>query len=111
MDINSALASFSALSQDTRLRALRLLVRHGKQGISAGELSKKLKVPQNTLSFHLLHLSNAGLITSHKQGRSIIYAADIQCVQALVKFLLEDCCAVDQSTCRDVEKLLRKTCC
>lgn len=111
MDILSALKAFTGLSQETRLTALRILVKHGRQGIAAGALSQQLGIPQNTLSFHLAHLSQAGLVTSRKQGRSIIYCADLDTVQALVQFLLEDCCAMDQSTCKNVEKILQKACC
>jgi DNA-binding transcriptional ArsR family regulator len=111
MDINHARKTFAALSQETRLRALRVLVGHGKRGLAAGALSDTLGIPHNTLSFHLSHLSHAGLIESRKQGRSILYFANLDAVQALVRFLLEDCCAVDKSTCRDVEKLLKACAC
>jgi ArsR family transcriptional regulator, arsenate/arsenite/antimonite-responsive transcriptional repressor len=111
MDTILALKAFAGLSQDKRLEAFRILVRYGDQGIAAGDLSKKLGIPQNTLSFHLSHLSQAELVRSRKEGRSIIYFANLNTVQEMVRFLLEDCCAMDKSTCRGVEKLLRKTCC
>jgi ArsR family transcriptional regulator len=111
MNTNNALKAFAALSQDTRLQVLRILVEHGKQGIAAGILSNKLGIPHNTLSFHLSHLSNAGLVESKKQGRSIIYCANLNALQGLVRFLLKDCCAVDKSTCNDVEKLMKACAC
>ena len=64
MDIINAISAFSSLSQETRLRAFRLLVEYGTSGCAATILSDKLGVPQNTLSFHLSHLSNAGLVHS-----------------------------------------------
>jgi len=111
MDTKTALKSFAGLSQETRLEAFRILVKHGEMGVAAGELSDMLGIPQNTLSFHLSHLSQAGLVISRKEGRSIIYAANLDTVQALVQFLMEDCCAMDKSTCRGVEKILKKACC
>lgn len=111
MDINNAIKAFAALSQDTRLKALRILVEYGKQGIAAGALSDKMGIPHNTLSFHLSHLSHAGLVQSRKQGRSIVYCSNLDTVQALVKFLLKDCCAVDKTTCKDVEKLMKACAC
>lgn len=111
MDTDDALKVFAALSQETRLQALRILVEHGKQGIAAGVLSDKLKIPHNTLSFHLSHLSNAGLVESKKQGRSVIYFANLDTLQGVVRFLLNDCCAVDKSTCKDVEKLMKACAC
>lgn len=111
MDIKLALKSFAGLSQETRLEAFRLLVKYGDKGIAAGELSDKLGIPQNTLSFHLSHLSQAGLVTSRKAGRSIIYTANLDTVQELVQFLMEDCCAMSKTACRNVEKILQKACC
>jgi predicted transcriptional regulator len=31
---------------------------------------------RNTLSFHFNHLSNAGILSSHREGRSVIYTAN-----------------------------------
>lgn len=107
----SARKAFAGLSQDTRLEAFRILVTHGERGIAAGALSERLGIPQNTLSFHLSHLNHAGLVSSRKEGRTMIYFANLDTVQALVQFLLEDCCAMDKTTCKGVEKLLRKACC
>lgn len=111
MNNNNALKIFAALSQETRLQVLRVLVKHGKQGIAAGVLSDKLGIPHNTLSFHLSHLSNADLVESRKQGRSIIYSVNIDALQGLVRFLLKDCCAIDKSTCNDVENLMKSCAC
>ncbi len=111
MDTQYALAAFAALSQETRLNAFRILVEHGKEGIAAGRLSEKLGIPHNTLSFHLSHLSQARLVTSRKASRSMIYFANLNVVQALVRFLLEDCCAVDKSTCKGIEKLMKACVC
>ncbi len=111
MDITLALKSFAALSQESRLQALLVLVKYGEQGLAAGDLAVKIAVPQNTLSFHLSNLKNAGLIKSRKEKRSIIYYADIAAIQGLVQFLLADCCAVDKSTCKGIEKILQKACC
>jgi DNA-binding transcriptional ArsR family regulator len=93
MDINKALALFDTLSQETRLRAFRILVRAGSAGLAAGVLSEKLGTPHNTLSFHLTHLSNAGIVTSRKEGRSVIYSANYEVTRDLIGFLVRDCCS------------------
>lgn len=111
MNTGKALKAFAALSQETRLAALRLLVTHGRQGMAAGALGESLCIPHNTLSFHLSQLAQAGLVKSEKQGRSIIYYADMNVLQGLVQFLLKDCCAIDKSTCRDVDNLIRACAC
>ena len=92
MELTKATHKLESLSQETRLKAFRLLVKAGGEGISAGEISKKLKVPANTLSFHLTHLTNAGLIVSKREGRSIIYSVNFEEVESLIRFLLEKCC-------------------
>ncbi len=92
MDIQKALIVFDALSQETRLGAFRLLVKAGKDGMPAGKLGEALGTAHNTLSFHLSHLTNAGVVTSHKSGRSVIYIANFEAIQGLIGFIAEDCC-------------------
>lgn len=92
MDINAALDAFDALSQRTRLEALRLLVRAGESGLPAGDVARALDVPHNTMSAHLSVLSAAGLATSERQGRTILYRARYEALSALIDFLIRDCC-------------------
>jgi DNA-binding transcriptional ArsR family regulator len=98
MDINTALNAFAALSQETRLRVFKLLIEYGPEGTPAGSLSEQLSIPHNTLSFHLSHLSHAGLVSSRKLGRSIIYAANCEAIEGLIDYLKENCCSRGQST-------------
>lgn len=95
MDISKAVSLFDALSQETRLKAFRLLVKAGQGGLPAGALSEKLGTPHNTLSFHLNHLSNAGIIKSRREGRSIIYFANYEVMHKLISFMVKDCCSGD----------------
>ena len=67
-------AVFHALSQETRLEAYRLLLRYQPFGLTAGDISRLLSVPHNTLSTHLQILEGAGLVQSRRQGRSIVFA-------------------------------------
>ncbi len=92
MDIDHALIAFSALSQETRLTVLKLLVEYGPAGTPAGTISERLGIPHNTLSFHLAHLSHTGLVSSRKAGRSIIYSVNCEMIEALIGFLAENCC-------------------
>ena len=59
----------------------------------AGAIAEKLGVPNSSLSFHLAHLTRAGLIQQRRQGRSLIYTADYAAMNALVGYLMENCCA------------------
>ncbi|MFY9288008.1 MAG: metalloregulator ArsR/SmtB family transcription factor [Alphaproteobacteria bacterium] len=104
MDLQNALIAFDALSQETRLKAFRMLVEYGPEGTAAGTLSEKLDIPHNTLSFHLNHMSNANLISSRKEGRSVIYAANFTFVQSLIRFMVENCCNVGFASVRSDKK-------
>jgi DNA-binding transcriptional ArsR family regulator len=92
MDITSAIDALGALSQETRLRIFRLLVRDAPKGLPAGDIARRLHLPGPTLSFHLNVLSAADLVQPHKNGRSISYSANVNCVNSLAGFLLENCC-------------------
>lgn len=104
MDIQQALIMFDALSQETRLSAFRLLVQAGADGVAAGVLSDELGTPHNTLSFHLSHLSNAGIISSRKEGRSVIYLANFDAMHDLIAFMVRNCCSVDFASLREDKK-------
>ncbi len=104
MDIQKALIAFDALSQETRLQAFKMLVEYGTDGAAAGTLSEKLKIPHNSLSFHLNHMSNAGLILSRREGRSIIYSANFEFFTGLIRYMVEDCCNVEFASIRDDKK-------
>jgi DNA-binding transcriptional ArsR family regulator len=61
---------FKALSDPTRREVLSLL-RDGP--LSAGEISDRFEVSRPTMSAHFAVLREAGLVTSEKQGKSVIY--------------------------------------
>jgi ArsR family transcriptional regulator len=92
MEMSQAIRALSALSQETRLAAFRLLVQAGPDGRAAGEISEALSVPPATLSFHLSHLANAGLAELRRNGRSIIYRANYEAMNELMTYLTENCC-------------------
>jgi ArsR family transcriptional regulator len=92
MEIESAILALAALAQSTRLDVFRLLVKHEPEGLAAGEIAKALAVPQNTMSAHLAVLSRAGLVTTRRISRSIVYRADLTGFQNVMSFLVNDCC-------------------
>ena len=52
MDERQALFAFGALSQETRLRILRMLVIAGPEGVAAGTIAEKGDVLPSNVSFH-----------------------------------------------------------
>lgn len=99
MDERQALIAFAALSQETRFRILRQLVIAGPDGIAAGVLGERVEVTASNVSFHLKELERAGLVTSRRNSRSIVYSAAYESLTGLIRFLMEDCCSGRPEIC------------
>jgi DNA-binding transcriptional ArsR family regulator len=99
MDERQALASFGALSQESRLQIVRMLVVAGPSGMAAGSIAEQLDVSPSNVSFHLKELDRAGLISQQRESRSIIYSANYEALGGLVRFLMEDCCGGHPEIC------------
>lgn len=108
MDMIKALSAFSALSQETRLSALKLLVQAGDAGLCAGEISTALNVRQNTLSTNLSILVQSGLVRNRREGRTIRYQVEWAELQALITYMLKDCCGGRMGECSPIVDLLKK---
>jgi len=105
MELRQAAEAFAALGQETRLDLLRILLAAGPSGLPAGEVAARLGVPGSTLSFHLRALEQAGLIAPTRQGRSLIYAAQVARLRGLLAFLAAGCCNGDATRCGDLATL------
>ena len=95
MEMTAAVAALSALAQESRLAVFRLLVEAGPKGMPAGRIAQALDLASNTLTFHFDRLRMAGLVTVRRDGRSMIYAARFDAMNALLGFLTENCCAAE----------------
>lgn len=93
------IGALNALAQETRLDIFRLLVEKGPEGTPAGEIGQRLGQPSPTLSFHLNQLRFAGLVTSRRQSRSIIYSANFKTMRELLTYLTENCCGGRTQLC------------
>jgi DNA-binding transcriptional ArsR family regulator len=87
-----ALAMLGALSHETRMQIVRYLAQCGTVGASAGEIGEIVGAMSSRASFHLAALERAGVVSSERQSRKIIYTANIENLGSLVSFLLNDCC-------------------
>jgi ArsR family transcriptional regulator len=92
MDEQAVVRALAALAQPVRLQVFRALIVAGPQGLTPGTMAEALAVPQNTLSFHLKELANAGLVTQERASRFIIYRAAFDQMNALLGYLTENCC-------------------
>ena len=97
-----SIAAFGALSQETRLDVVRLLIQAGHDGMAAGEIGEALGVKQNTMSANLSVLAHSGLIKSVREGRSIRYFADFDGIKGLLTFLMRDCCGGRAELCQPI---------
>ena len=106
MDAAAAVNALGALAQEHRLALFRLLVQAGESGLAAGAIAEALGVPNSSLSFHLAQLTRAGLIRQERRHRSLIYTADYAAMNALVGYLMENCCA--GAACADPQSVQMK---
>jgi DNA-binding transcriptional ArsR family regulator len=99
MEQLEAVAALAALAQNNRLAVYRLLVQAGPEGLPAGSVANALGLAPNTLTFHFDRLRQAGLVTVRREGRSMIYAARYDAMNALIAFLTESCCSGRPEEC------------
>jgi ArsR family transcriptional regulator, arsenate/arsenite/antimonite-responsive transcriptional repressor len=95
----TVIAALGALAQETRLDIFRLLVQKGPEGLPAGEIGTRLGQPSPTMSFHLNQLRFAGLVSSRRESRSIIYSANFKAMNDLLTYLTENCCGGRTELC------------
>lgn len=106
MDQDNAIAAFAALAHPTRLAVFRLLVRHAPDAVPALTIAARLDAKPSTLSGHLAILKRAGLLASTRHQREIRYEANLPAINALIAFLLSDCCGGRVSRCQDILTIL-----
>jgi DNA-binding transcriptional ArsR family regulator len=110
MDSSAAILALAALAQPTRLDVFRLLVKHEPDGLPAGDIAKKLAVPHNTMSSHLAILTRAGLVSSERHSRSIVYRAELATLRSVTLFLLQDCCGGEPDLCASLIESIQPCC-
>src|SRR6202522_2501742 len=91
MKKTDVVAALAALAQDNRLDVFRLLVEAGPEGMPAGAVATTLDLAPNTLTFHFDRLRTASLVTVRREGRSMIYAARFETMNALLGYLPDNC--------------------
>jgi DNA-binding transcriptional ArsR family regulator len=113
MESGRAIEAFSALAQPTRLAIVKLLVRAGHKGVSAGDIAREVAAPPSTLSSHLAILSHAGLINAQRESRSIYYSMEMDALSRLLAFVVEDCCEGRPEICMPLASVVRRAaaCC
>jgi DNA-binding transcriptional ArsR family regulator len=108
MDTQAVVAALTALAQESRLAIFRLLVQSGPAGMAATKIGDELGIAPSSMSFHLKELARAELVSVQRDGRSMIYSANFDAMNALLGFLTENCCGgnvcTPASACRPAKK-------
>ena len=99
MNMKDAITALGALAQEDRMSAFRLLMAECPGGLPSGAIAGKLDIQPTRMSFHLTTLERAGLLTTHRDGRHILYAVDQAHMKKLLTFLMEDCCGRNPAIC------------
>lgn len=98
MKLDTAAHILGQLGNETRLRIVRHLVKAGEDGVPVGELQGRLSIPASTLSHHLNHLKQAGLIEQRREGTTLFCTVNFTTMSSVAKFLTEECCVNARAT-------------
>ena len=95
LDYHNAASLLNQLGNETRLKIVRELVRAGRTGMAVGEIQRKLRIPNSTLSHHINHLRSVGLIRQKREKTVLRCFVEYDKIEQIVKFLTEECCAAE----------------
>lgn len=98
MNIEAVANALKELGHPTRLTIYKSVVKAGHQGISVGGIQEQLGIPGSTLSHHISGLVSAGLLTQRREGRTLFCVAEYQYLDAVIRFLLDECCTNENCT-------------
>lgn len=98
MKLDTAALMLSKIGNPTRLKIIRLLVRAGGSGLAVGSIQKKLAIPGSTLTHHISHLKNAGLIRQERQQATLYCKMEYQKFSQLIDYLTKECCLDDAAS-------------
>ena len=105
MSKSEVIDALCALAHESRLDIFRYLIQKGFTGAAAGQIAAKLRLPSATLSFHLSVLKQAGLVVARRESRSMIYSASFDSMNALMAYLLSNCCGGVPEACAELISL------
>ncbi len=97
MKLETAALILSKIGNPKRLKIVRMLVRAGDQGLPVGAIQKKLNIPGSTLTHHISHLKNAGVIRQERHQATLFCIMEYQQLDKLVAYLTEECCVDSDS--------------
>ena len=97
LSADDAADMLAALGSRPRLLVYRTLLRAGQAGITVTGLQRSTLITASTLNLHLDALVSVGLVAQTRVGRELFCQAKYADIKRLSHFLLEQCCA-DQNS-------------
>ena len=95
MKESQAIDALGALAHQMRLRIIKHLIQCGESGSAAGQIGETVDAAPSKVTFHMASLEKAGLVTSTRDSRKIIYRVNVGAMGDLLQYLLADCCQND----------------
>lgn len=86
MKMERALMVMKMMSNPIRLKILKVLA-DNKGGICVGGIEDILNIPQPSISQHLAHLRNSGMLRHDKKGKTVCYEIVEPCIKKLLENL------------------------
>ncbi|MFA3916301.1 arsenate reductase/protein-tyrosine-phosphatase family protein [Ruegeria hyattellae] len=86
------LEQLTTLGHPQRISVFRMLMRRYPDVIPAGELASELGIKASTMSNYLNALQRSGLVSQKRSGTSVLYSIEMNNVQAMLDYLVMDCC-------------------
>ncbi len=99
MNLKKASSFFSNLGHERRLEVIKLLVKAHPDGLTMGQIASRTKIPDSTLTHHIILLERSGLISREQQNQSIRCFINIKTIKSLADFLLSECCIESNKCC------------
>jgi len=107
IELTQAAQAFAAMGSEPRLEVLMCLVRAGNKGLLVGDIQERTGIPASTLNHHLKFMTAAGIVRQEKHGRTVLNHAQLDQLEELAGFILNQCCADDRQTPANTNKNLR----
>ncbi len=92
MQSTEVVRALGALAHPVRLELFRALVVSGPAGLTPSVMQEGLGIPATTLSVHLKELAQAGLVTSERASRHLVYRAAYDRMNGVLQYLTDNCC-------------------
>lgn len=93
MELDITAKRMNALGSKTRLELFVALMRAGSEGVSVGQVQKKLGVPASTLTHHLHRLIDTGLAHQDRRGAVLMCFANFETMTQTFQYFISQCCS------------------